>query len=198
MYNEYNDKKLKYKGYFKEGKFDGFGQLYDDNGNLIYEGFFKKNEFNGRGTFYKNKIKEYEGNFINDKYHGIGIEYLSNGKRRRKAFYSEDKIKKNRYGILYNENDEEIYVGPLLDGIPKKGKSIIIYSEDDNNYILYKGNFESFKYNGKGTLYFENGYIYEENKIKFDGIFRNNDYLEGILYNRSGFKEYEGEFKENK
>ena len=198
LYDEYDDNLIIYRGYFKKGKYDGFGQLYNGNNKLIYEGFFKEDKYNGKGTYYKNNKKKYEGNFLNGEYDGIGIEYLSNGKRKRKSFYSKGKIKKECYGILYNENGEEIYNGPLLEGLPKKGRSIIIYSDNDD-FILYKGDFESFQYNGKGVLYYSKSIYYEkEEKIKFDGIFRNNKYAKGILYYENGYKEYEGEFKEDK
>ena len=112
--------------------------------------------------------------------------------KKKKTFYLDNKIEKKCYEILYNEDDEEIYNGLLFNGIPQEGKSLIIYIEDED-YLLYKGDFESFKYNGKGILYYE-----KENKIKFNGIFINNNYSKGILYYRSGYKEYEGEFNENK
>jgi len=194
LYDENDDNKIKYKGYFKEGMYNGFGTLYDNN-NLIYEGFFEYNRFNGKGTLYKNKIKKYEGNFFDGQYHGIGIEYLSSGKRKRKAFYSYGKILENCNCILYNENDEEIYNGILSNGIPEKGKSLIIYIEDDgdDDYILYKGDFESFQYNGKGILYYK-----KNNIVRFNGIFKENKFFKGILYYKSGYKEYEGEFNENK
>lgn len=161
LYDENDDNKIKYKGYFKEGMYNGFGTLYDNN-NLIYEGFFEYNLFNGKGTLYKNKIKKYEGNFFDGQYHGIGIEYLSSGKRKRKAFYSYGKILENCNCILYNEKDEEIYNGILSNGIPEKGKSLIIYIEDDDDdYILYKGDFESFQYNGKGILYYKKIILYD-------------------------------------
>ena len=123
--------------------------------------------------------------------------YFSNGNIKIKAFYSNDKIKEKCYGILYNENGEEMYKGSLLNGIPKEGKSLIEYS--DNDGVLYNGDFKSFKYNGKGILYYNDEYIITSKiRIKFDGIFKDNYYSNGILYCKNGYKEYEGEFKENK
>ena len=133
---------------------------------------------------------------MNDNLEGITIEYfIKNGKRKRKIYYTNNKIKEKCYGILYDENEQEIYSGILKDGIPKKGKALTIY--DENDYIIYKGDFESFQYNGKGILYNVDFFI-EENYIKFDGIFKNNKYLNGILYNKNGYKIYEGEFNEDK
>ena len=66
-----------------------------------------------------------------------------------------------------------MYKGSLLNGIPKEGKSLIEYS--DNDGVLYNGDFKSFKYNGKGILYYNDEYIITSKiRIKFDGIFKDN------------------------
>ena len=57
---------------------------------------------------------------------------------------------------------------------------------------MYKGDFLSFKYDGKGILYYENN-----KKIKFDGLFKEGYFVKGILYNYQGYKQYEGEFNNN-
>ena len=62
--------KIKYNGYFKEGEYDGFGQLYN-NDELIYQGFFINNNYNGKGNLYKNGKIIYEGHFNNRVYEGI-------------------------------------------------------------------------------------------------------------------------------
>ena len=188
LYNE-NGSKI-YTGYFKNGKYNGFGKLYEPVRGLIYEGFFKDNKYNGKGILYEIGKKIYEGNFENGNYENIGIEYLPNGKRKRKAKFHLGKILDECYGILYGKNDDELYKGILKKGIPKEGKTIIIYSDD--NYIIYKGDFLSFKYNGNGTLYFE-----KTDKILFNGTFKDDKYLNGILYYFDGNKKYEGEFNDN-
>jgi len=187
----YNDNGIiKYNCDFEIGNFDGFGKLYE-NKELKYEGFFKKGLYLGKGILYKRNKKIYEGYFKNNKYDGIGIEYLLNGKRRRKALYSDGEICNQCNGIIYNEKNEEIYNGLLVNGIPKEGKSLIIYIDEE--YILYKGDFKSFKYDGKGILYYK-----YSNQIKFNGIFKEDNYVKGELYNIKGYKEYDGEFKNNK
>ena len=188
LYND-NEGFIKYNGYFKKGEYDGFGILYQ--GNIMYEGFFKNNTFHGKGILYENKKKKYEGFFLNGKYDGIGIEYTLEGKRKRKAFYSKGKISNKCIGILYDENDKEIYNGSLLDGKPKEGNNLTIYGDSD--YILYIGDFSSFKYNGKGILYYEN-----DDKVRYNGIFKDDLYDEGILYYKDGYKKYEGKFEDNK
>ena len=184
-----NNGEIKYNCDFEIGNFDGFGKLYEKK-ELKYEGFFKMGLYLGKGILYQVNKKIYEGHFKNNKYDGIGLEYLLNGKRRRKALYSCGKICNQCNGIIYNEKDEEIYNGLLVNGNPKEGKSIIIYSDEE--HILYKGDFKSFKYDGKGILYYENS-----NQIKFNGIFKEDYYVKGEFYNIKGYKEYDGEFKNN-
>jgi len=56
------------------------------------------------------------------------------------------------YGLLYDDKNTEIYTGILKNGIPEKAKSVPIYVDE---YLLYIGDIDSFKYHGEGTLYFE-------------------------------------------
>ena len=63
------DDNIIFNGYFKDGKYEGFGRLYDDHSyELIYIGYFKNNEYNGKGILYSNKQIKYEGDFLNGKY----------------------------------------------------------------------------------------------------------------------------------
>ena len=102
LYNNYTHNQIRYKGYFSKGKYNGFGKLYNDNNELIYEGFFKDDKYNGKGIKYRNKKKIYEGHFLDDNLEGMVIEYfIENGKRKRKIYFSENKIKEKCYGILY-------------------------------------------------------------------------------------------------
>ena len=55
------------------------------------------------------------------------------------------------YGVLYDENNKEEYKGLLINGRPKEGKSLTFYGEYD--YIIYKGDFSNFIYNGEGTIF---------------------------------------------
>ena len=191
LYDE-NSGKIIYNGFFKEGKYDGFGKEYNNYYyyDQIYIGYFCNNKYKGKGILYKKGIKIYEGYFLNGYYHGIGTEYLSNGNRKRRLIYVEGKIRSKCYGILFNENNEEQYKGLLVNGRPEKGKSLTFYGEND--YIIYKGDFSNFMYNGEGILYYE-----KENKILFKGIFKDDKYSNGILYFNDGSKQFEGEFFNN-
>ena len=78
----------------------------------------------------------------------------------------------------------------LIDGKPEKGKSLILYGEND--YIIYKGDFLNFNYNGEGCSYFKG-----ENKILYKGTFKEGKYDVGILYYEDGSKRYEGDYFNN-
>ena len=120
----YNNKsgEIEYNGYFKEGKIEGYGKKYKNN-KLIYEGFFKffagSSQFEGRGTLYEEGNIKYEGFFYLNKYGGIGIEYFPNGKKIRKMKYNYGYPAKESYGILYDDNNNEIYKGLLIEEKPK-------------------------------------------------------------------------------
>ena len=173
---------------YDDKSFKGFTRKYNFN-RIKYEGFFKNNEYTGKGILYNYYgIKKYEGYFKNGKYDGIGIEYLSNGKRRRKLYYKNGNILEKSYGVLYDDNDKEIYIGLLIKGKPEKGKNLIFY--EDNEDRKYIGDFSNFKYNGKGTIFLENKKLYE-------GIFKNVKYYNGILYYENENKKYEGDFQDN-
>jgi hypothetical protein len=179
-----------FNGYFKGGKYEGFGRLYDENhdNELIYIGYFKNNKYNGKGILYSNKQIKYEGNFLNGVYNGIGIEYIKYGKRKMK--FENGKPLKECYGILYDNNNNEIYKGILKEQKPKNAKAAAIYY--DNGDIQYIGDFFDFKYNGKGQLYYKKG-----EKIYFDGIFGMDKFIKGTLFSPQGDKVYEGEFIDN-
>ena len=63
----YADGKIKYKGDWVNGKFDGYGTFYLHNGDgQHYKGQFKNNEMYGKGAFYSSDGKFlYESNTSN-------------------------------------------------------------------------------------------------------------------------------------
>ena len=92
------------------------------------EVFFNDGYKQGKGTVYTNGNKKYDWNFDEDKKNGIFIEYLSNGNRRRKIKYVKGKMSSKCYGALYDDYNKSIYTGILIDGIPDKAESLIIYN----------------------------------------------------------------------
>ena len=179
-----------YNGYFVKGKYEGYGRKFH-NKELIYEGYFKNDYKYGRGTLYYNNNKKYEGYFERGGYEGIGIEYFKNGKRIME--YKKGEPEKQCYGILYDNNNNQIYEGLLIDQRPKNTKNAtILYTGRYDNRRAYVGDFFNYKYHGNGILYYE----YEE-KIYFKGIFCMEQYKSGILYDPEGKEIYNGEFINN-
>jgi hypothetical protein len=72
---------LRYKGYFKDGLYHGHGLLYYPHlSKLKYNGTFSIGMYNGFGVLndiYSDKIK-YVGEFKDNEYHGIGKYYHQN------------------------------------------------------------------------------------------------------------------------
>ena len=58
-----------YEGEIKNGSKNGYGKLYNANGNLEYEGEFKNDMKNGKGVLYDDGGNVvYEGEWSNDNY----------------------------------------------------------------------------------------------------------------------------------
>ncbi len=185
LYDE--DGKIKYNGYFKKGKYHGYGRLYM-KGVLKYEGFFLEDYYSGKGILYRGNKIEYNGYFKRGDYEGIGIESVYKGKRKLE-FYN-GKPKNNSYGVLYNDKDNIVYEGILIDQKPEKARNIAIYY--DNGCIKYYGDFLNYKYNGNGILFYD-----EKSLYYFKGIFKDDNYITGILYDKNKSILYKGDFVNN-
>ena len=83
-----------YEGEIKNGKREGKGIMYYNDGNR-YEGEFKNGQREGKGIMYYKDGDRYEGEFKNGKKHGKGIYYYNNGDREMGDYY-----KGVEYGIL--------------------------------------------------------------------------------------------------
>ena len=216
-----DDNRLLYEGDVFNKKYHGKGKLYFPNGNLEYEGEFINNKFHGNGKlYYFDGNLRYEGEFINNKAHGNGKVYNNKGTL---IFI----------GIFQNHT---WYEGELLDYKPHgKGKLYFVdmhyagfkcyYNVDSLHFrnigLHYDGMFEEGKYNGYGILYimdwdyiFNDGNIYaiineniDNRLIKFEGLFKDNNYVNGkiytYIYDNNEFKPsknillYEGCFENN-
>ena len=105
---ENNKKKEIYSGYFKDGKYEGKGKLFLEDG-FYYKGNFIDNQRKGKGILYnKNSKIIYEGDFENDKFNGNGKIYYDDG-----SYYEGQFVDNKRHGkgILYNEKKQIIFEG---------------------------------------------------------------------------------------
>ena len=159
IYSDMNpeSKNIIYEGEFQNGKPNGFGKCFYENGNY-YEGEFLEGVRHGKGIiYYKNGKIKYEGNFIRDICEGQGKYIWENGEYyigdfhnnlregKGKEYYNDGTLQYdgdfllNKYhgigkfywksGIYYNGE----WVNGLMHG---KG---IIYSKSNN--IIYNGSF---------------------------------------------------------
>ena len=188
---EYNENGIfKFEGEFSNGRRNGQGKEYKqdkDNGQikLYFEGNYKNGKKNGKGIVYKyNKRIKFEGEFFNDLKEGSGKEYYLNGKIKFEGEYKKDK-KWNGKGYDINGN---------IDYIISEGKGIIKLYKYSTNSLTFEGEYKNGEKNGKGKEYNYHG------QLVFGGKYLNGkrhgqgkEYLAKI--NKISF---EGEYKEGK
>lgn len=122
---------LRYEGAFQDGKYCGYGVLY--NLESKYEGVFFDGEFNGYGNNWfldsgDKKIYKIVGNYLNGRVHGAGKKYYPDGT-------------------------------VLFDGNYEKGRSVSGTSYFDDGSIRYTGEWDGNNYDGNGKLYWQSGQL---------------------------------------
>lgn len=200
-----------YRGNFKNGAFDGYGQLYyipDSSKEESREAWGSTEESSG---------------FL----HRV-VEYLQ--KQEKKILAKEDRIKLEK-AVIFNYINRIKHEGYFEDGCySKEGNSfdyfvkapynnpkinlfilsgkfkkvdvndspvtdseVVEYLVDDkrNAHMYYKGTLDSDgSKDGSGTSYYKNG------KIEYQGEYKNGKYHgKGVLYDEQGNKKYDGKWK---
>ena len=185
---EYNENGIfKFEGEYLDGRRNGKGKEYkqneyNNNNFLYFEGNYKNGKKNGKGIIYKsNKIK-FEGEYFNDLKKGFGKEYYNTGKVKFEGEYKDNK-KWNGKGYDINGN---------IDYIITEGKGKIKLYKFYSNKLKFEGDYKNGEKNGKGKEYDS------FDKLKFEG-----EYLNGKKHGQG--KEYfnnkivfEGEYKDGK
>ena len=163
----YNDFKLKYKkfeGEYLNGKRNGKGKEYDNNGSVIYEGEYLNGKRHGKGKIYDSDGLCYEGELRYGKINGKGKLYYSG-----KLIFEGNFLNKNKFdGIGYDLNQNKLY--ELKDG---KG---YIKEYDCFGILEYEGEYLNGMRNGKGKIYNQ----YKE--VIFEGEFLNGRPWTGKAY----------------
>ena len=85
----------KYIGHFKNGKIEGKGIFYFNDGRK-YDGEWKDDKKEGNGIFYWNDGNKYDGEWKDGKKEGKGIFYYNNG-NKYEGIWENDKYVKNCY-----------------------------------------------------------------------------------------------------
>lgn len=120
-----------YFGQFMNGKREGIGTLFLNNGGQIYTGEWK-----------------------NDSPNGFGYNYLGNGN-----FYVGEVVDIIREGRgLFKWKNCDIYDGEWKNGV-QNGRGINFYGRGDFDGDVYFGEFFNGQKHGKGTYKYSNGKI---------------------------------------
>lgn len=167
----------RYSGQYRDGQFEGKGELRWENGNY-YVGDFHKGMMHGEGHYVGVNGEEYRGRFENGFMSGHG-EYQF-GKVTYSGEFRYDRF--NGQGELRRENGD-VYVGEFKDGrINGKGK----YTMKDGR--IYEGDFVDSTFTGSGTMTYGKGNRYKGGFVdwKFQG--------QGELVTESG-DTYRGHFE---
>ena len=189
----------------------GEGIIYKKSGNnrnkdtIYYEGDFVDGKKEGKGKLFYDDGEYYIGDFLNDKRHGKGIIYYKDNMQKYKGDFENDVAKGK--GELFQKN--YYYFGDFNDGVPN-GKGFLLIYEYNFTYEgdFVDGKFEG---NGKliypnGNYYigqfldckkYGNGILFSsDHKIIYEGEYVNGEYEgEGKVMMKSGDSYYIGEFK---
>ncbi len=149
--------------YFKNGyRFEGtmkdgypiYGRYIRKNDSLAYEGQFKRLAKHGKGIYYWPDGNRYEGEFEYDKRHGHGTLYYNKG-----AWTGQ-------------------WTGQMNKDQCWTGDGLILYYDNNGKPTgaFYNGRYVNGKANGKGIWRNEDG-------ERFVGVFLNDKYHDGKLYN---------------
>lgn len=162
-----------YDGYYRDDKRDGFGAYYYKSGQICYVGDWKENQRDGIGVSYTPHGENiHVGRWSEDKPVGTGAIFDGDGNLSF-AGKIENGMRQG-VGISYKVEDGTIFVGKWKDNVPTgKGSEF-----DGDGNLIYTGMWKDGKRHGFGTEYNKEG------KIVFTGEWENDQYLDGVLYQK--------------
>ena len=226
VYNSLNYNFI-FKGEYKNGKRNGKGKEFYENGILKFEGEYLNGKRNGKGKeYHTSSYLLFDGEYLNGKkWNGKGYDSKGNilfelkngnGIVKSKYIYS-DKIKYeidysngllNGKGKEYYYNGKLFFEGEYLNGNKWNGK---LYNNTNNNFSELKngeGYIKEYLLNSDRVI-FEGEYLngkrngkgkeYHNNtKLKYDGYYLNGKRNgKGKEYNSNGNLIFEGDFINN-
>ena len=146
--------------------YHGKGIIYKNSNfnNFKYkEGNFLYGKLIGECNIYHNNCKlQYKGELLNDLRHGEGKLYFQSGKLEFNGLFQNDKFLKGKqyWDVpLQSSQDSELKFNGeynLQGQYTGNGK---LYYNNPNNSIEYNGIFQYGRFNGQGTLYYQNEHI---------------------------------------
>lgn len=178
----------KYVGDLMNGLFNGRGELYSHQNQLLYSGQFDDNRFNGDGVLVIHSIPM------------VGNEEVPQnglfGTRFAPDLYDveiDGKFYQGKFqgGVWRYTGKSENVIGKQLQIKVSKKSDILLGKMYSNKTILFEGVFEHYSFNGKGTLYYKDG-----TTMKYQGEFKDGVFWgAGVLYDHKGKSIYEGNFE---
>ena len=144
-----------YKGEFVDGKCHGKGRFIFADGD-IYEGAYRDDKRNGKGTYVYANGNKYEGDFRDGMFSGYGVFTYANGEK----YVGEFRDNK------FHGNGRYIYAdGSKYEGVYEYGQRMYAIEYDDGTVRfpegIYKGELSRGIREGKGTMIFEDGTVFE-------------------------------------
>ncbi|MFE8698447.1 hypothetical protein ACFYKT_19245 [Cytobacillus sp. FJAT-53684] len=193
---------MRYEGEYKNGKYHGFGKLYDDRNELLYEGEFEEGVYSGEGTsmeFWNILDQMYFGNFFNGKPHGYGTEFAKgreNGEVAPITLFKGQFKNGRRHGngvLNYSLSDKIFRFGMSHDAnYQYQPDNSVLKTEE--GYKLYEGEFVEGRQEGYGKIFtYPDGHLYYEGEFTRDSFNG-----KGMIYQAPGVLLYEGGFRFNK
>lgn len=166
----YPDGKLKWEGSFdKNGKPDGIGKYWDENGTLRMEQRYVNGQMESEKKWHENGVLASEDNFKNGVPHGIYRHWDEKGTLRGEVCWKEG----NLDGIKRNWDEK----GTLIEeGVYKEDKRTGLQRIwDGYGRQVRETSWEDDKKNGPERYWYENGVLraelhYKDNKL--DGVIR--------------------------
>lgn len=179
------EKNWDYDGYFKDGKYDGYGKLTVDDGQC-YEGEWENGKRQGKGKFTYADGTSYEGEWKSDLKHGNGIlttkDDIFDGVWEKDEFISGKRI-------IFSDGEKMIMTGNFENDFPIGEVSINL---PDGNTFIGAVDWEAGKFNG--TFTYSDGSVYTgellngkksgKGKLVSKGIISEGEWQNDLLHGR--------------
>ncbi len=179
----YENGGVQFVGEFVEGAYEGEGILYYEDGSVEYCGWFADGRFEGVGEYTDEEDRVYSGVFENGTITGYGTLTVG-GNKYYEGNFSHGMI--DGEGKMFDPGGAVRYCGSFTDGEPN-GTALEYYPDGT---VKYNGTFAAGLYSGTGVLYSESG------KKRYSGSFEMGVYSGGgTLYGEDGERLYTGEFE---
>lgn len=174
---------LSYKGSWKNGLFEGQGELkYSNGSNFI--GTFTKGFKHGKGILVSSTGYRYKGDWVEGKKTGFATIHYKNGDvlTRGEMRYSDSSIYLGNLKdfIRYGAGSLRSSSGDCIDGIWVDNLNVHKATKKDENGVYWKGNLRNLKPQGYMHVRIPNGQEY-------DGLWENGNMLRAVsVKNKTG------------